>query len=337
MTHENYPYASPPGTRVWQPALLPAQAGSEPLIATAVNLPTDPLFCSPRLAAIAAVVVAIASVANATMGPVTTAMRPGPGFAPGLAYLSLVLGSIVGQAALLTVLAVWATGPLWLRLVWHWGLMLLAFSAWTFGFVVALLSENQTFPDEEFRVALLGLPLVALAFQAVPWLFKLYLGWRIEHEDEKIQSAIDQQLSIRDFFLATVIVAITMAAVRVGKPANVDEGIYWAAWGIGSAVAAAISLVCLVPMVYLTLGVREIRWGVLGVVAIAACLAALASVILMWVRLPGPSDSEIMLITASIAAGFTLTLAGTLWIARATGYRLVRGRTELQSVRNGSG
>jgi hypothetical protein len=323
MTHENYPYASPPGTRVWQPALLPSHSNAEPLIATAASLPADPL-CWPRLAGIVAVAIAIASVANATMAPVMTAMRPGSGFAPGLAYLSLVLGSIAGQAAVLTVLAVWASGPLWLRLVWHWGLMLLAFAAWTFGFVVALISENQTFPDEEFRIALLGLPLVALAFQAVPWLFKLYLGWRIVHDEENWESATDQQLSIRDMFLATVVVAISMAAVRLGKPANVEEGIYWAAWGIGGAVASAISLVCLVPMVYLMLGVRDVRWGVLGVVAMATSWAALAAVILMWLQFSGPSDKEIMLITASIAAGFTLTLAGMLRIARASGYRLVR-------------
>ncbi len=330
MTEEQYPYASPPGAQVWRPELFPVEANAEPLIATAVELPAEPHLLSPRLAVIVAVVVAIASVANATMVPVTTVMRPGPGFAPGLAYLSLVLGSMAGQAAVLTVLAVWASGPLWQRLVCHWGLAMLAFSAWTFGFLVALMIEfgRQSFPAEEFLAALFGLPLVALACQAVPWLLKLCLGWRIDHDEEPSLPATDQRLTIRDIFLATVLVAITMAAVRFGKPGNAEEGIYWAGWSIGAGAAAAVSLVCLVPMVYLTLGVREPRWGVLGVVAMAASMAALASGILMWIQPPGPSDKEIILINASIAAGFTLTLAGTLWIARAYGYRLVRGRVQ---------
>jgi len=119
---------------------------------------------------------------------------------------------------------------------------------------------------------------------------------------------------------------VTMAAVRVGKPANTEEGIYWAGWGIGSGAAAGISLLCLVPMVYLTLGVRRARFGAVGVVAIALSVAATASGILIWINPGGPSDKEIILMMASLAAGFTLTLCGTLWIARKYGYRLVTER-----------
>ena len=318
MMLDEYPYSSPPGTHIWQPELSPAWASSAPVIGAKTELPADPIFLPPKLAVIVGVVIAIASVANATMLPVMTIVEPGPGFALGLGYLSLVMGSMAGQAAVVTVLAVWGKGPLWMRLVWHWGLALLAFSAWTFGLLIAMAIEYRgwSFPTDEYQVAIFGLPLVALACQAVPWLFKLYLGWRIEQDDEPARPATEQRLAIRDILLGMILVAVTMAAVRTGKPANAEEGFYWAAWGIGCAAAAAISLICMVPMVYLTLGVRETKWGALGVVAIAALVAATASGILMWLNPGGPSDKEIILMMSSIAVGFTLTLAGTLWIAR---------------------
>ena len=329
MKLDDYPYASPPGARIWQPE-MPAVRPGEPLVIGAPGkLANEPELGLLPLAAIVGVVVAIAAVGNGTMLPVAELIRPGGmGFIFVLSYVCLVAGSMGGQAAVLTVLLVWGAGPLWMRLVCHWGLALLAFSAWLFGFLVASISRfgSAGFPGEELLAAVLGLPLVALACQLAPWLVKLYFRWRIELPDQTHEPAAVQQLSIRDIFLGTVLVAVTMAAVRVGKPANAEEGIYWAGWGIGSASAAGISLLCLVPMVYLTLGVRQARWGAVGVAAIAGTVAATASGILMWINLGGgPSNKEIILMMVSLAAGFTLTLCGTLWIARKYGYRLVIG------------
>jgi hypothetical protein len=327
--NDDYPYRSPSGTRLWQPGPLPARTADAPVLATAVELPADSPLLPRKLLVIVAVAIVIASVFNMSMVPVSRFIEPGPGFAFGLAYLSLVLGSLGGQAAVLTVLVVWGSGPLWLRLVWHWGLALVAFTAWAVGFVVGLSDRGLPYnSDEGLRMALFGLPLVALACQLAPWLMKVYFRWRIELEDEAEQPAAVHLLSIRDMLVGTIVVAVAMAAVRFGKPRDFPEGYYWIFWGIGSAAAAGISLVCLVPIVYLTLGVRGTRWGLAGVVAIAASVAAAASGVLMWVQPPGPSDKEVILIMTSIAAGFTLTLAGTLWIARAYGYRLVMGRVQ---------
>jgi hypothetical protein len=257
-------------------------------------------------------------------------MQPGPAFSVGLAYLCLVAGSIVGQAALLSVFAVWGPGKIWQRLAWHWALALVAFSAWTFGFAAALASEFRSpadYPDEELFAALLGLPLVALCLQALPLVFRVYLHWRIECRAEET-AAIARPLSIRDLLAWTVLVAVTAALVRSGKPANLSEAMYWNIWGIVGTVAVAVSLLFTLPMVYLMLGTRGGRWGAAGVAAIAAGAATIASIILMAFGPygPGPSDKEIILMTTSLAAGFTLTLAGTLWIARRYGYRLEVGQ-----------
>jgi hypothetical protein len=315
----DYPYASPPNARTWQPPWPPSKGGAVPMAGIV-----------PPLTLIVAGVMATASFANATMGPVARIMEPGPGFAPGLAYLCLVIGSIVGQAALLSVFAVWGGGKVWQRLAWHWALALVAFSAWTFGFMAAMASNFRSpadYPDDELFAALVGLPLVALSLQALPLVFRVYLHWRIEcRYDETAASA--RPLSIRDLLAWTVLVAVTAALVRSGKPGNLSEAMYWNIWGIVSTVAVSVSLLFTLPMVYLSLGTRRAGWGVVGVVAIAAAAATIASLILMAFGPygPGPSDKEIILMTTSIAAGFTLTLAGTLWIARRYGYRLETGQ-----------
>jgi hypothetical protein len=324
MIPSDYPYASHEGAKSWQPGPLLEPPGVGPAVSPSAFPLEEPDFAVPKLAVTVAVVIAALSIFNATMMPVTTTLRPSPGFIFGLGYLSLLLGSLGGQAALLTVLVVWEAGPLWLRLVWHWGLALVAFSAWTFGFMVALATEfgQDNFPKEEFLAALLGLPLVALASQAIPWLLKFYFHWRIEHEDYPSPPMAAQRLSIRDMIVGMIVVALTMAAVRAGKPATAEEGIYWAGWMIGIASAAGISLVCLTPMIYFTLGVKRASWGVWGVVAISGLVAAVASGILMYFSPPGPSYREIILMMVMITAGFALTLCGTLWIVRASGYRL---------------
>lgn len=335
MTPSDYPYASHEGAKSWQPGPLFEPPGGRPTISPATFPLEEPDFAVPKLAVIVAVVIAALSIFNATMMPVTTVMRPSPGFIFGLGYLSLILGSLGGQVALLTVLVVWESGPLWLRLVWHWGLALVAFAAWTFGFMVARATEfGDSFPGEEFLAALLGLPLVALAWQAIPWLLKFYFHWRIEHEDYPSSQMAAQRLSIRDMIVGMIVVALTMAAVRAGKPASAEEGIYWAGWMIGIASAAGISLVCLVPMIYFTLGVKRASWGVWGVVVNGGLVAAVASGILMYFSPPGPSYREIILMMVMITAGFALTLCGTLWIVRASGYRLM---TSVQSPDQWSG
>lgn len=284
----------------------------------------------PSLTLIVAGVMATASFVNATMMPVARLMEPGPGFTPGLAYICLLIGSIFGQAAILSVFAVWGPGKVWQRLAWHWALALVAFSAWTFGFAAALASEFRSpadYPDDELFAALLGLPLVALCLQALPLVFRVYLHWRVESPSDE-STAGARPLSIRDLLAWTVLVAVTAALVRSGKPENLSEATYWNIWGIVGTVAIAISLVFTLPMVYLALGTRDARWGFAGVVAIAAAAATIASLILMAFGPygPGPSDKEIILMTTSIATGFTLTLAGTLWIARRYGYRLEIGQ-----------
>jgi hypothetical protein len=326
----DYPYASPPGTRAWQPPHQPWDKYPAPILADSPDLPDEvPLF-PPALAFIIAAVVGTLALGNITMGPVAHVLRPGPGFAVGLAYLISVLGSIGTQAAVLTILLVFAAWPIWLRLAWHWMLALAALSTWCIGFAIAeadWVFARSNFPQDELLVLLTGLPLVSLACQAPMWLFRLYFGWRIERPGDPWTGA-RRRLAISDFVVGTILVAVTMAIVRLGKPAGTEETDYFFGWSIGFAAAALISLACVMPIVYLTLGVRRAAWGAVGVAGMIAGAIAVSSTALMTLTryTSGPSDREILLMMSSLAVSSAGLLAATLWIARASGYRLVINR-----------
>jgi hypothetical protein len=182
----------------------------------------------------------------------------------------------------------------------------------------------------ELQAAFFGLPLVALCAQAAAWLLRIYAHWRIERPTDSPSPEAARPLSIRDLLVWTVVVAATISLVRVGKPADVSEADYWSVWSIVSTTAAGLSILGMLPMVYLTLGVDRPVWGAVGVFAIAAAAASIASSILIYVNPGGPTNREIALMFSSLAFGFTFLLVGPLWIARTYGYRLAMGRPVLE-------
>jgi len=329
----DYPYASPPGTQIWQPPHVPWEKDGSPHLPIAAELPDDlPLF-PPALAFIVAAVAGTLALGNVTMGPVAHALRPGPGFAFTLSYFMAVLGSIGTQAAVLTILIVFAAWPLWLRLAWHWVLAFAALSLWCIGFAIAeadWVFSSSNFPEDELLVMVTGLPLVSLACQAPMWLFRLYFGWRIERPGDPWAGA-RRQLGISDFVVGTILVAVTMTFVRLGKPSTANEASYFLGWSIGFGAAALISLTCVMPIIYFTLGVRRTWWGAAGVAgmiagAIVVSYTALTT-LTRYTSGGGPSDREILLMMTSLAVSSAGLLAATLWIARGCGYRLVIRRT----------
>jgi hypothetical protein len=324
MNDSDYPYRSPPMVKEWKPGWPPEQLAGDAYAPPGISL-----------LGIVAAVLAISSIGNVTLVPVSDAVNPGSlGFVLGLAYICSAAGAIGAQAALLAMVAVWGSGPLWQRLMWKWGMAAVLFLAWGLGFAMTEWNwlHRSQFPPEELVVAILGLPLLSLACQAAPWLFRIYFRWRIERPGEAAAIARTETITIRDFLVGTILVAVTMAAVRLGKPNGADETGYWAGWGIGAAAAAGIALLYAIPVLYLTLGASNLRRGALGVAALAFFAAAIAVTtmigFLKWFNVGGggPNDKELAVMISSLVFGFTATLAGTLWIARAYGYRLVTER-----------
>jgi hypothetical protein len=332
MTNEDYPYATRAGAKLWQAdGEGAALTVPQPLRDELQKEEADPGLW--KLTFTIGIALLVAAVGNGLLVPVARALNPGPGLAVGISFLLATVGSIGAQAALLAILAVWGAGPLWIRQIWHWGLALAAYSAWLLGYLITFadyLGRGRSFGEEMILMILLGLPALALAVQLAVWPAKIYLYWRIvptaggdaPHEPDPPPA---DQFSIRDMIVATLVVAASLGALRFGKPENTSEGDYWLGWGIACGSAACGS-VLVVLLVYLTLGVRRAWVGALGLLAALGSLAGIASGVLIWIAIPGPTNNEIILLMTSAVCGFAFVGAGTLWVARSLGYRLVMTR-----------
>ena len=317
MTGDDYPYRSPADARTWQPAWPPAA----PLAAE-----TEP---DRTLGLIIAAAIAILAWSNLAMLPTAElleAATPGLLLSLGISFVCFAAGSLVGQGALLAILVVWGSGPLWQRLAWQATLMGLGFWAWSLGYIHAAGSGVSVWDEGELAVAFC-LPLLSLSCQAVLWFCRLFLDWRIERvflSPRASASLRVERLSIRDYMVGTLLVAVTMAFARSGKPASMPEANYWSLWIIIGLVLAVLSLIAVVPIVYFTLGMRRASWGVVGVLMLTALASGPAIYFLRGVPLP---PVPLIFAIPALMGGFTLTVALPLWIARQHGYRLAVGRS----------
>jgi hypothetical protein len=332
MTDDDYPYRSPPDAKAWQPEWPPVSTpaaeltSGEPPAAEASLAPTS----APSLTMIIFVALVLCVPGNVLIVPVSEGPTPP---SPWTLFVTAIGGSIGAQAALLAVLVVWGAGPLWRRLVWHWGLaavLLLAWCAgwmWTYGHMIYQ-PRGHRYELTEARVFACGILLFALLVQAVPWLLRIYLGWRIQLPATRSDSAVER-LSIRDLLVGTVLAAIAVAAARAGRPEDTTNGDYWLGWlGVGGGVGVFV-VVAVVPMVYFTLGMRNANWGIVCVATLSTIVATCFTTLLLATRPSGgPTVWWIPLAMIALVGGYSGGLAGTLWIARAYGYRLVMGRTD---------
>jgi hypothetical protein len=328
MTSDDYPYRSPANARTWQPGWPPATTRAvEALAAETLAAETQP---DRTLGWIIAVTLAILACGNLAMLPTAELLgpiRPGLLFSLGASFVCFAAGSIVGQGGLLAVLVVWGSGPLWQRLMWQAALMGLGFWAWGLGYSYVVRHKASAWDEGELAAAL-GLPFLALSCQAVPWFFRLFLQWRIERESPSPRTTASlraERLSIRDYLVGTVLVAVTLHLVRAGKPTSMPEANYWSLWLTIGLVLAALSLIAVVPIVYFTLGMRRALWGVVGVLTLTALASAPAIHYLRSVPLP---PVPLIIAIPALMGGFTLSVAVPLWIARGNGYRLVIGRSQ---------
>jgi hypothetical protein len=333
MTNDEYPYRSPADAQTWQPA-WPSAA---PLAAEAVA--AEALAAEPEpdrtLGWIIAVALAVLAGGNLAMLPTAELLappiRPGFLFSLGISFVCFAAGSIVGQGALLAILVVWGSGPLWQRLAWQAALMGLGFWAWGLGYSYVVRDRVLAW-DEGELAAVLCLPFLVLSCQAVPWFLRLFLQWRIEREFQSPPTTASlraERLSIRDYLVGTVLVAVTLHLVRAGKPTSMPEASYWSLWLTIGLVLAVLGLIAVAPIVYFTLGTRRASWGVVGVLTLTGLACAPAIHFLRGVPLP---PVPLIFAIPALIGGITLPVAVPLWIARRHGYRLVTRRTDFQSV-----
>jgi hypothetical protein len=329
MTDHDYPYAPRPEAKTWQPEW--------PIPRATVEVPVY----APPLALIVAGVMLILTSGNFMLMPIAKSINPSQaGFLLGICCLVTICGSLGAQAALLTILMTFGAGPLWQRLLWHWGLAAMALAAWCLGFAIVDWNwiSSSNFDSREFVSAVCALPLIALACQSFPWFLRIYFRCRIECLPARAASASglpletpflprpansSERITIRDFLLGTVLVAVTMAVVRLGKPASVGDAEFWGVMSGISAAAVGLTVLGTLPICCLVLAVRELRFALCGVLAIGAAAVTIMACLLLFVP-GGPTGMEKSLIAVALVGGFIGVLAGTLGLARWYGYRLVR-------------
>jgi len=315
----DYPYASPPDAKTWQADWPPAYAPS-----------AEPAFVPP-LALIVAGIMLVLSSGNVLMVPIVDSIAPWKLGTLGIAWVMAIAGSIGAQGALLTILVGFGTGAFWQRLCWHWSLAAMALAAWCAGFAMVewdWLSSN--FLSHEFLTAVCALPLLAVCSQAAPWLLRVYSRWRIGmsyapgSEGESPRPAAEPRLSIRDVLAGTVVTAVSLAAARFGKPPHVADAEYWAIVLSICGAAAVVIVIGGLPIVYLVLGTRCWRQGIGGAVAIGIVAATALAVAFVYAPGAGPTGIQRIAMAVALVSGFLAPLAGTLFMARMYGYRLVR-------------
>jgi hypothetical protein len=320
MIGDDYPYRSRAGTKTWQPAWPP----TAPLAAEAPAVEAQPDRALGLIIAAALAVLAWGNLAMLPTAVLLDAARPGFLFSLGISFVCFTAGSLVGQGALVAILVVWGSGPLWQRLAWQMALLGLGFWTWSLGYLYAAGNRMRAWGEDELGVAFC-LPLLLLSCQAALWFCRLYLHWRIERASQHPRTTASlcaEQLSIRDYMVGTVLVAVTMALARAGKPASMPEANYWSLWITLGLVVAALSLIAVLPIVYFTLGMRRAFWGVVGVLTLTALASAPAIHFLRGVPLP---PVPLIFAIPALMGGCTLTIAVPLWFARSFGLRLVIG------------
>jgi hypothetical protein len=176
----------------------------------------------------------------------------------------------------------------------------------------------------ETRANLVGaLPLVALAVQFPLWITRLAFGWRLVRDDGEVAAA-DSPLTLRDLFLATLLVSVAVAFARSMPDAQADR-YFWVAWAIAIPFVAVVSGLALLPAGRFLLATQRFSVGITSTVLYAACLIATMWLIVLTTWWIDPALLAPRAVFVGIS-NMTVGLAGTLMLAalavRVHGYRL---------------
>jgi len=257
------------------------------------------------------------------MFPMINLFRQGPTL-PQAIFLLGSLGCTLAQGSLLAAWLVWTDAPFSRRLLWHWIIAGCLCFIWLVGLVLAAPPHNVL--EVGFTFAL-TVPIVSLGAQLPFWAARLFFGWRLVQTTAA--AADERPLSIRDLFLATLIVAVSFAVARL-SPAAQQEPKFRIAWGLFMAVAATVSAIAILPAAAILLRPRSFDLAVKYSLSYATVY-----IVLLWgtvaiVRIFGLTRLPPWFVLVGMTC-LILAYAGTAIlaaaVARERGYLLAWGRT----------
>jgi len=242
-----------------------------------------------------------------------------------LAAVLGMLGCTLAQGNLLAVWLVWSSRPFVRRLARHWAAAGGLYLCWLAGLS---LSGHREFSGLFMTVAIL-VPAISLGAQLPHWIVRHYFGWRLVHADAEAAGERDAPLTIRDLFMATVVVAATFAIARQLRWIQPKNEGYWVLVAIVMTIAGFISTIALLPAGALLFKVKDfergLKWSAIYVAAFL-CLEWGIVGILWWYAPQFLLPYQLYVGLSSLMLCFAAALIVVAWAARADGYRLVSGR-----------
>ncbi|HEY2414861.1 MAG TPA: hypothetical protein VGI40_21630 [Pirellulaceae bacterium] len=233
-----------------------------------------------------------------------------------------LFGAILAEGGLLSACLVFFSGTFWLRGAICWTIGSILWAAWAAGLVLVSWYGSWGSVGDELQVASLSLPLVLLAIQLPLWFARTYLCWRLTIRQPETLPTLP--FSIRDYFVGTAIVAISITFARLARPATWPLDDYWPAWAIVFCIFTAGSLAGVLPAMYFSLRLGNVWLGVGLLSLYAFAVASLIAYILNAI------DSTIGALETAAIMTFVVSLPAFLGlgfvIARACGYVLETGR-----------
>jgi hypothetical protein len=239
-------------------------------------------------------------------------------------------GAILAQGSLLAIALVFARGAFWRRLAFCSCLIVAFWFFWALGFSWTSFRNGSRSILSGIRVAAFSLPLAFLAIQAPLWWLRVYRGWQLVHESNRLRT--ERPSSILDYLIGTGIVAVSLSLARIAPGRDFNSAQYWAGWSVYFGSAAAISLISLPLALWLILEWRRWRIGFALLVFYggAATVIVMATIRLaMRLRQPNSGGMDLWDATGIVTTfvAFTAMLGMGLMLMRSRGSTLLRARS----------
>ena len=240
----------------------------------------------------------------------------------GALWVYASAGVMLAQAGAISAFQVWTRGRFWVRLTLHWAVGAMGVAALSLG---AIISGDF---EPELICFLFSLPALALAVQLPLWITRVYLGWHfLAAATAPVSSAHysaseREPLSIRDFFIGTLLVAVSLGFLRVAASIEDDIWIVMAVAMPSVMIATALSVI---PIGRLLTSEFDWRLGVV-LIALETLIAAIVVVAAVYWMETGARAWDLFGI-ATIVFAFAATLSAAALAARFAGYRLQTNRS----------
>jgi hypothetical protein len=233
-----------------------------------------------------------------------------------------LFGAVLAEGGLLSAGLVFLSGPFWLRGAICWSVGSILWACWAVGLIFVYWLGSWGAIRDELQVGTLSLPLAVLAIQLPLWFARTYLGWRLTiHEPDNL---IPPPFSIRDYFVGTAIVAISITFARLARPAAWPLDEYWPGWAIVFGIFTAGSLVGVLPTMYFMFRLRNVWLGVGLLLLYAFMVASVVAYVLNVIEpLIGALETAAIM---TLLVSLPVFLGLGFLVARGCGYQLETAR-----------